>query len=182
VPDLLVRRITREVTGDDAGGTGPGSRCLYTAPASREAPTAPFETLRVPAPSTGHDRLDSLISRPAAPHLRTPADRRPDRVLTYAGHNDRGSNAGVITTYVRADVEEIAGPRRIDRRATPLALQLPTKPGPLARGLLSQVRHRAGWPAAGRWHPRDLAKVQLGPESLGYLRPFPLPISTCLCK
>jgi hypothetical protein len=39
VPDLLVRRITREVAGDDAGGTGPGSRCWYTAPASRDGPT-----------------------------------------------------------------------------------------------------------------------------------------------
>jgi hypothetical protein len=26
----------------------------------------------------------------------------------YAGHNDRGNNAGTTTTYVRADVEEIA--------------------------------------------------------------------------
>jgi hypothetical protein len=39
VPDLLVRRITREVAGDEAGGTGPGSRCWYTAPASRTALT-----------------------------------------------------------------------------------------------------------------------------------------------
>ena len=41
VPDRLVRRITNEVAGDDAGGTGPGSRCLYTAQASRDGPTAP---------------------------------------------------------------------------------------------------------------------------------------------
>lgn len=40
VPDRLVRRITNEVAGDDAGGMGPGSRCLYTAPASRDGPTA----------------------------------------------------------------------------------------------------------------------------------------------
>jgi hypothetical protein len=41
VPDLLVRRITAAVAGDDAGGTGPGSRCLYTTPASRDGPTVP---------------------------------------------------------------------------------------------------------------------------------------------
>jgi hypothetical protein len=29
------------VARDDAGGTGPGSRCLYTAPASRHGPTTP---------------------------------------------------------------------------------------------------------------------------------------------
>jgi hypothetical protein len=45
VPDLLVRRIARAVAGDDAGGTGPGSRCWYTASASRDGPT-PSTTAR----------------------------------------------------------------------------------------------------------------------------------------
>jgi hypothetical protein len=39
VPDLLVRRITREVAEDSVGGLGPGSRSLYTTPESRDGPT-----------------------------------------------------------------------------------------------------------------------------------------------
>jgi hypothetical protein len=84
-----------------------------------------------------HRRYDYTWSRISQHHLRIAAESISTHWLrrtalawverhvgyavarTYAGLNDRGSKAGVTTTYVRANIEESPRPRRTDWRATP---------------------------------------------------------------